>query len=218
MLFGTVFVSFATVTIAFDGPARADDVCIEQPPHPVAQGMPESVPYKYAACHSCHTKATTEVLAWTVRNDRVSGRKCWFLLDDHGRDVTKTHVRSSAAPMPTSAAPTPTSYVPPTTFSSKIASLFGNFNFMGTPANAAPESNAPPVSAPQIGPPNSPQKHEGDSANAKKTDSTVQTAQKSVGKGHEAKRVSQVIIPQEERVLYEEFLRWREYEKIFKTR
>jgi hypothetical protein len=206
MLLGAVFVSLATVTIAFDGPARADDVCIEQPAHPVAAGMPGNVPYEYAACHSCHAMAATEVLRWNVRYDRAKGRKCWFLLDAHGRDVTKAHVRSSAAPEPTS-------YVPPETFSSKIASLFGNFNFRGTPANAAPESNAPPVS-----PPNSPRKHEGDSAKEKKTDSTVQTAQRSVGKGHEAKRVSQVTMQPEERALFEEFLQWREYEEILKTR
>ena len=211
MLLGAAFVSLATVTIAFDGPARADDVCIEQPPHPVAEGMPEGVPYKYAACHSCHAMATTEVLLWNVRYDRARGRKCWLLLDSHGRDVTKAHVRSSAVPEPTT-------YVPPATFASKIASLFGNFNFMGTPANAVPESNAPLVSPPQISPPNSPRKHEGDTANAKKTDGTVQTAQRSIGKGNEAKRVSHVTIPQGERALFEEFLQWREYEEIFKTR
>jgi hypothetical protein len=146
-------------------------------------------------------------------------------------------VRSSAAPTPTSA-PTPTlsskiaslfgnfnfmgtsanaapdSYTPQT---SKIASLFGNFNFMGTSANAAPERSAPPISPPQIGPPNPPPKHEGDSANAKKTDSTIQGAQGSIGKGHEAKQGAKVAIQQEDRALFEEFLRWREREKIFNT-
>jgi hypothetical protein len=215
MLLGAAFASLATVTVTFDSPVWAGEVCIEQPPHPVGEGGLEGVPYKYAACHSCHVTATTEVLLWNVRYDRAKGRKCWFLLDAHGLDVTKAHVRSSATPTITSTAPAPTSYVPPETFSSKIASLFSDFNFMGTPANAAPESNARPISAPQVGPPTPPRKHEGDSADAKKMDTIVQAARKNIGNGHEAKRVSQVIVPREERALFEEFLRWREYEKIF---
>lgn len=230
LLLGAVFVSLATVTIAFDGLARADDVCIEQLPQPVAEAVPESAPYRYPACHSCHATAATEVLRWSVRHDPVKGRKCWFLLDFRGRDVTKAHVRRSAAPAPgatpaptaapaPSAAPAPAPSVPPATLSSKIASLFGNFNFMGTSANAAAENEAPPVSPHQISPPNSPRKPEGDSANVKKTDGAVQTAQKSVGKGQKEKRVSQVKDPREERrALFEEFLQWREYEEMFKRR
>jgi hypothetical protein len=299
-LLGAVSVSLATVTVTFDSPAWADDLCIEQPPHPIAQGLPGSLPYRYAACHSCHAGATTEVLLWSARYDRAKGRKCWILFDAYGRDVTKAHVRSaaaptstpvaptlistaptliSAAPLPTStepaptsytppatlsskiaslfgnlnfmgmsanaapvgdappvsqprmapptpprkhesdsaAAPPPTSYTPPATLSSKIASLFGNLNFMGMSANAAPVGNALPVSQPQIGPPIPPLSHEGDSANVKKKDSAVQAAQRNVGNGREEKRVSQVTIPQEDRALFEEFLQWREYEKIFKA-
>jgi hypothetical protein len=211
MLLGAVLASLATVTVTFDSPVWADEVCIEQPPHPVAEDGLESAPYEHAACHSCHVTATTEVLQWNVRYDRAKGRKCWFLLDAHGRDVTKSHVRSSPAPTLTSTETAPTSYVPPATFSSKIASLFGDFNFMGRPANA------PPISPPQVGPPASPRKHEGNSANAKKTDSVVHAVQTSIGNRHEAKRVSQVIVLRERRALFEEFLRWREYEEIFKT-
>jgi hypothetical protein len=192
MLFGTVFVSLATVTATLDGSARADDACLEQPPQPVAQSAHGSVPYDYAACHSCHAKPT-EVLVWNVRYDRANRRKCWFLVDAYGRDVTAAHMRSGAAPAPDS------------TFSSKIASWFGNLHFMGTPANAGPESNGP-----QSTPPDPSRKHQGDSANTKKT--------KNTGGGRSSGEApKQVSIRQEDLTLFQEFLQWRERERVINT-
>jgi hypothetical protein len=283
MLLGVVFVSSAAVTVTFDSPVRADDACIEQPPQPVAEATPGSVPhdytvpYTYAACHACHSRAT-EVLTWAVRYDR-KGRKCWFLVDSFGSDVTDAHLRSPAALAPTptlsstlaslfgnfnfsgtpanpapevsapqiSPPPTPTfssklaslagsfnlsgtpvnaapevsgqqiSPPPTPTFSSKLASLFGNSNFFGTPASAAPEYSAPEISPSQINPPNPPRKHQSDTANANKTDSIGRAGQKTVADAHVPKRVPQVSIREEERDLFEEFLRWREREKTMNT-
>jgi hypothetical protein len=205
MRLGAAFIALALAAVTFDSPVRADDSCIEQPPQPVAEGMSGgvprnySVPYDYAACHSCHARAT-EVLLWNFRYDRAKGRKCWFLVDAYGREVTEVHMRSRAASAPTS------------TFSSKLASWFGNLNFFGKSENAAPESDAPKLS-----PPNPPSQHHGDTANAKRTDSGVRVDQSSSGEAYPAKRVSQVSIRQEERTLFEEFLRWRERERIVNT-
>jgi hypothetical protein len=198
-IFGSILVSLATLAVDFNSPALAGDACIEKPPQPVAEGMPGNAPYDYAMCHSCYF--TTAVLLWDARYDRAKGRTCWFLRDAYGRDVTEAHVRSSAAP--TSAASTP-----PSTLSSKLASWFGNFNFMRASGNAAPESDVAHVS-----PPDPSRKHQGNTANTKKTDSGVRIGQRSDGEAHAAKRVSQASIHQDdkdERALFEEFLRWRE--------
>jgi hypothetical protein len=80
---GAIFISLATVVINFNNPARADNACIEQPSQAV------------------------EDLHWTVRYDRAKGRRCWFLLDAAGRDVTEAYVRPSAAPTPLADLPNP---------------------------------------------------------------------------------------------------------------
>src|SRR5579864_54755 len=153
-IFGPVFISLATLAVGFDSPALAGGACIEKLPPPVAEGKPGNVPHDDAICNSCYL--TTEVLLWDVRYDRAKGRTCWFLRDAYGRDVTEAHVRSTTAP-----APLPT-------LSSRLASWFGDFNFMRASGIAAPESDAAHVSAPD---PSS--KRQGDSSNTKKTDSSV---------------------------------------------
>jgi hypothetical protein len=197
-IFGPVFVSLATLAVDFDSPALAGGACIEKLPPAAAEGKPGNVPHNDAICHSCYF--TTEVLLWDVRYDRAKGRTCWFLRDAYGRDVTEAHVRSSATPAPTS------------TLSSKLASWFGSFNFMGEAARTAPESNAAHVS-----PPDPQHQHQGDTANAKKMDGGVRTGQKSNGEAPAVKRTSQASTRQDERALVEEFaefLRWRERQKM----
>jgi hypothetical protein len=186
--FSAVAISFATVAVS---PVQADNACIEQRPRPVAE---ETHGSSYASCRSCHA-VTAEEFHWVVRNDRAKGRKCWFLLDANGRDVTAhVHARAQSAP----------------TLSSTFASLFGNFNFMGAPANVTQASNVSQISSP------SPRK-QGDTAEANKIDHGVQVAQKDSGDGQVTKRVSQTSIHPEDRALFEEFLQWRERQNIFST-
>jgi hypothetical protein len=186
MTFSAVAISLATVAVS---PARADDVCIEQRPRPVAEET-----HGYASCYSCHA-VTAEEFHWVVRYDGAKGRKCWFLLDANGRDVT-AHVRARAEPTPT--------------LSSTLASLFGNFNFMGASANVTPASNVSQISPP------SPRK-QGDIAGANKIDNGVRVGQKDNGDGQVTKRVSQTSIHPEDRALFEEFLEWRERQNIIST-
>jgi hypothetical protein len=187
-ILGAVFISLAAVN--FDSPVRADDACIEQPPQPVAEGMHGSAPY--ASCHSCHA-GTAEDPHWSARYDRARGRRCWFLLDADGRDVT-AHARARAAPAPT--------------LSSTLASVLGNFNLMGASADVTPKSNAPKVSPP------SPQRKQGDTAGANKTDNRVRAAQRSSDDGHAAKQASRESNQQDHDRLFEEFLEWNERQNV----
>jgi hypothetical protein len=197
-IFGSVFVSLAALAVEFDSPAMASVACIEKPPPSVAESVPGNTHDNTATCHACYF--TTEVLLWDVRYDHAKGRTCWFLRDAHGRDVTEAHVRSSAAPTPTSS------------LWSKLASWFGNVDFIGASANAAPASNAP-----HINPPDPSRKYQADIANAKKTDSGVRVGERSNGEAQVAKRVSQALNRQDERALFDEFLRWRERRKVIDT-
>jgi hypothetical protein len=83
---------------------------------------------------------------------------------------------------------------------------------MRASANAEPESDVAHIS-----PPDPSRQHRGDTANAKKTDSSVRIGQGSNGKANAAKRVSQTSIDKEERALFDEFLRWRERQKTVNT-
>jgi hypothetical protein len=197
-IFGPVFFSIATLAVDVVSPALAGGACIETLPMPVAEHKPGNVPRTDSICNSCYF--TKEVLLWDVRYDRAKGRTCWFLRDAHGRDVTEAHVRSTIAP------------TPPRTLSSTLASWFDSFNFMRASANAAPESDAAHVSAPDPS-----RKYQGDAANTKKTDSSIRISQRSDGEARAAKRVSQAPIRQDdkdERALFEEFLRWRERQNM----
>jgi hypothetical protein len=198
-IFGSIFISLASLAVDFESPAMAGGACIAKPPSPAAEGMPSNVPRNDAICRSCYF--TTEVLVWDVRYDRAKGLTCWFLRDAYGRDVTEAHVRVTAAP------------APPPTLSSKLASWLGNFNFMRAQANAAPEDNAAHVTSPDP-----PRPHQGDTVNVKKTDSSARIGQKKNGEAHAAKQVSQASNRREEPALFEEFdefMRWRERQKRF---
>lgn len=198
-----VFVSLAMTAVNVASPVQAEGSCIEHPPQPAAESPRRSIHYDHAACHSCHA-APTEVLLWSVRYDRAKGRKCWFLVDAFGRDVTDAHVRETAAPTPTQ--------TQAQTLSSKLASLFGNFNFTGASADVTPESGAPPGS-----PREPPRVRQGNTANASREDNGVRGGQRNNSEAQAAKRVSQVLSHPDERALYEEFLRWRRYQEIIKT-
>jgi hypothetical protein len=69
-----VFVFVATISAPVYTPARADNVCIEQP----SQQAPEGT-------------------RWIARSDRPKARKCWSLVDGNGRDVTALLTQSGAA-------------------------------------------------------------------------------------------------------------------------
>jgi hypothetical protein len=162
------FVFVATITVY--SPARAESLCIEQP----SQQAPDGT-------------------HWNSRYDRPKGRKCWFLVDAHGREVT--------APLPQpSAAPTPD---PVQTLSSQLAALFGN-------ATAAPANVAPQATAPQSNLANAPRKPPGNTANANKTDNAVRADQRSASEGPAVKRTSSALTQQERNALFEEFMRWHE--------
>jgi hypothetical protein len=194
---GGVFVSLAAIAINLNTPARA--ACVEQAPQPVTEpthiSVPShvSVPYDYAACHSCHAMGAQD-LRWTFRYDRAKGRKCWFLLDAAGHDVTEAHVQPGRA-------------AAASTFWSKIQSWFGNLNLMKT-ANAEPENSVP------RGTPVSPLRKQGDTVNANKKDSNSRAADRNNDEGRAAKRASQTSKREDERALFEEFMQWRERQKV----
>src|SRR5262249_23584935 len=83
----------ATIAVHLCGPVRAESACIEQPSQPAAEGT-----------------------RWSAHYDRAKGRKCWFLVDANGYDVTASQlqVRSSAASTPAPSLP------------EQIASLLGS--------------------------------------------------------------------------------------------
>jgi hypothetical protein len=203
---GIVFVLLATIAASFDSPAWAKDDCIEHPPQPVAEDAHRSVHNDYGACNSCHA-AGPEVSHWQARYDRAKGRKCWFLADAEGHDLTDAHGAETAAPRPTQ------------TFSSTIASLFNGFSFTGksfpevASANAAPAGDAPASSSRD-----SARRRQGNGAEANKTDNGVRVNLKSNSEGQAAKRVSQVSFSPEDRDLFVEFLRWQEINKALDHR
>jgi hypothetical protein len=164
------FILAAAITVPVYSPARADSVCIEQSSQPAPEGT-----------------------HWSSRYDRARGRKCWFLADASGREVTALPAQPSAAPTPE---PTPT-------LSERLAALFGNST--AAPANAAPQT---PV--PQISPANAPRKPTGNATNAIKTDNGVRADQKSAGEGPAAKRTTPPMTLAERNALFEDFLRWHE--------
>jgi hypothetical protein len=186
---GAAFISLATIAINFDSPVRAEDACIEHPPQPVAEGTHPSVHYDYLACSACHAKVT-EVLLWTFRYDQSKGRKCWFLSDAYGRDVTEEHVRRAKAPTQT--------------IWSRLSSMFDNFNFGGTSANATSEARSSPADPVR--------KRQANAANVNKTDDGVRINVEA----QTAKQVSKVSLKPGEQGLYEEFLRWREAHEAIK--
>jgi hypothetical protein len=127
------------------------------------------------------------MLNWKARYDRTRGRKCWFLADAQGHDVTDAHAAETAAPQP---APT---------FSSRLASLFNSFSFTGTSGNATPASDAPKSNSPDLT-----RKHQSNATDANKKDIGVRANLK-----NNKQAAKQVSIPPESQDLYEEFLRWQ---------
>jgi hypothetical protein len=163
----------ATVAIDFMNPVRAESACIEQPSQSAAQGT-----------------------HWSARYDRAKGRKCWFLVDANGRDVTA----SQASP------PTP---APVDALSSQIGSFFGSLT--AAAANAMPQFSAPQGDAPPTGPMRAPLKPRGNGANASKADNRARAEQNGAGDARgAAKRVSPSLTEPEREALFEEFLRWQE--------
>jgi hypothetical protein len=168
-----VFLVFAaTVAVDFMNPVRAESACIEQPSQSAAQGT-----------------------HWSARYDRAKGRKCWFLVDANGRDVTA----SQASP------PTP---APVDALSSQIGSFFGSLT--AAAANAMPQFSAPQGDAPPTGPMRAPLKPRGNGANAR-ADNRARAEQNGAGDARgAAKRVSPSLTEPEREALFEEFLRWQE--------
>jgi hypothetical protein len=169
-----VFLVFAaTVAVDFMNPVRAESACIEQPSQSAAQGT-----------------------HWSARYDRAKGRKCWFLVDANGRDVT-----ASQAPAPTPA--------PVDALSSQIGSFFGSLT--AAAASAVPQFSAPQGDAPPTGPMRAPLKPRGNGANASKADNRARAEQNGAGDARgAAKRVSPSLTEPEREALFEEFLRWQE--------
>jgi hypothetical protein len=162
------FILVATIAVPVCSPALADSLCIEQSSQPAPEGT-----------------------RWSSRYDRARGRKCWFLVDASGREVTTLPAQQSAAPTPD----------PVQTLSSQLAALFGNAT--EAPANVAPQGNVP-----QASPANAPRKPQGNTANAIKTDNGVRADQKSVGEA--IKRTTPAMTLAERNALFEDFLRWHE--------
>jgi hypothetical protein len=166
----------ATVAVDFVSPVRGEGACIEQPTPKAADGT-----------------------HWSARYDRAKDRKCWFLVDANGRDVTPS-------PAPPSSAATPT---PVESISSQIASLFGSLT-AAVAENAVPRS-APPGDAGQTAAPHKPR---GYGANAGRADNAARGEHKSAGEGRDAvKRVSPALTEPEREALFEEFLRWQEIQR-----
>jgi hypothetical protein len=182
------------ITANFDGPARAESPCIEHPPQPAAEVTHPSVHHDYPTCSVCHATAT-EVLLWSFRYDHT-GRKCWFLGDTYGRDVTEQHMRGAGAATQT--------------IWSRLSSVFDNFSVTRVPINATsdglPGSSADPA-----------RKRQTNTANANGTDDNVRISQKNGGEGGTTKQVSKVSPQPGEQALYDEFLRWREAQELIKT-
>jgi len=189
---GAIFISLA-ITVNFDGPARAESPCIEHPPQPAAETPLPSGHPDYPTCSVCRATAT-EVLLWSFRYDRT-GRKCWFLGDTYGRDVTEQHMRGAGAATQT--------------IWSRLSSVFDNFSITTAPINATsdglPSSSADPA-----------RKRQANTANANGTDDNVRISQKIGGEGGTIKQVSKVSLQPGEQALYHEFLRWRDAQKFIK--
>src|SRR5262252_10705215 len=175
------FVFVATIAVHLCSPVRAETACIEQPSQPAAEGT-----------------------HWSSRYNRAKGRKCWFLVDANGHDVTASQIQPSAAPTPA-----PASSLSPL---AQITSLLG---LTGATANAVPQANTQQANTPQgdpaqISPASVPRKRDGNAANASKNDNGSRADQKTVGEAHPVKRVSLPLTPEEREALFEEFLRWQE--------
>jgi hypothetical protein len=173
IILSLIFVFVATMAVELCSPVRAESTCIEQPTQPAAEGT-----------------------RWSARYDRAKGRKCWFLLDANGYDVTPSQTQPSAVPTP---APS---------LSSQIVSLLGSLT--GAIANAVPQANTAQSDAAPISPAGVPRKHDGNAANANKNDTGGQADQRSVGEGRAVKRASPPLTQPEREALFEEFLRWQE--------
>jgi len=165
----------AMIAVFFSSPAWAENACIEQPSQPAPDGA-----------------------HWSIHYDRAKGRKCWFLTDAKGRDVTASQAQPSAAPMP----------APVDSLSSQIASLLGSLT--GAAESALPQASASQGDAQQPGPARGPRKPRGNGANAARADNSVQAEQKGAGEGRAVKHVSSPLTEPEREALFEEFLRWRQ--------
>jgi hypothetical protein len=170
------FVFVATVAVDFINPVRAESTCIEQPGPNAAQGT-----------------------HWSARYDRAKGRKCWFLVDANGHDVTASQAQPGSVPTP----------APMDALSSQIGSFFGNLT--AAAANAIPQVSAPQGDASPTGPVRGPLKPRGNGENASKPDNRARAEQKGAGEARgAAKRVSPSLTEPEREALFEEFLRWQE--------
>jgi hypothetical protein len=209
---GVIFTSLV-ITINFDSSALAESPCIEHPPEPVAEVILPSVRQDYPICASCNA-AAMEVLFWSVRYDRAKGRKCWFLSDAYGRDVTEEHMRGAGAPTTTQ------------TIWSKITSVFDTFSFRTASFTAAPTNTT--TDAPQNTSADLARKRQVNAVNANKADDSIRINPKNSGeagatkqqdstKQDSAKQDSKVSLQSTEQGLYEDFLRWREAQELIKT-
>jgi hypothetical protein len=170
-----VFLVFVA-TVDFMNPVRAESACIEQPGQSAAQGT-----------------------HWSARYDRSKDRKCWFLVDANGRDVTPSQAQPGSAPTPT----------PMDALSSQIASFFGSLTTAA--GNVMPQVRAPQGDAPPTGPVRAPLGPHGNGANASKADNRARADEKGAGEARGAARhVSPSLTEPEREALFEEFLRWQE--------
>jgi hypothetical protein len=169
MIPGVFSLFVVMIAVHFSSPVRADSACLDQPSQPATEGT-----------------------RWSVHYDRAKGKKCWFLVDANGYDVTPPQAQLSGASEAVQ------------TLSSQIASLWGNLT--GASVNATTQAHAPPVSVPR--------KLQGNAANAGRTDGSIRADQRSTGDGHTVKRVSPALTAPEREALFEEFLRWQNQEGI----
>jgi hypothetical protein len=172
-------VSVATVAIDFGSPVRAESACLEQPGQRAAEGT-----------------------RWSARYDGAKGRKCWFLVDANGRDVTASQAQPGPAPAP----------APAESLSSQIASLFGSL--AAAAENATAQVSAPQGDAPRTAPARAPHKPRGNGANASRADNGARGEHRGAVEGRgTVKRVSPALTEPEREALFEEFLRWQEIQR-----
>jgi len=155
----------ATVAAGFVSPVWAESACIEQPGQKGAEGT-----------------------HWSARYDRAQGRKCWFLLDANGRDVTAL----AATPAPADS------------LSSRIASWLDSLMPQASPQGDGAQTPSPRPSL----------KPRGNAANAGGPDNAARGEHKGAGEGRSAvKRVPPVLTEPEHEALFEAFLRWQEIQR-----
>ena len=154
----------------------------------LAAAAPGFVSSAQAECITQPNQQAPDGAHWSLHSDRVNNRRCWILVDSAGRDLS--------APEPQSAA---------SSALSSVQSFIGNLT--GGPSAQPSETPAKPEAAPPRKP--QPPVAQPRSGNVNGAVRPVRTEQKANAQPAEddTKRG-------ERDALFEEFLRWRESQKI----